>query len=171
MYFLNKVNIFRNNKPWVTRKKWCLNQVAVKRKVKIFRGNLKAKLRSARHHKKTNYKTFLRRRTVGKAGKGYKPSQSTNQRDIVWPCMTFAFANDLNSFYCRFDMCDFISQQKVALDSIDSIPAVDIQISVNNVKQYFKCVNPRKSYGPDGVSNKVLQACTDKLAFPCQKVF
>jgi tRNA (Thr-GGU) A37 N-methylase len=33
--------------------------------------------------------------------------------------------------------CDFASQQKVALDSIDSIdgiPVVDIQISVNDVK-------------------------------------
>jgi hypothetical protein len=39
-----------------------------------------------------------------KPGKGYKPSQATNQRH----CMTFkndlAFANYLNSFYCRFDL-------------------------------------------------------------------
>lgn len=61
-----------------------------------------------------------------------------------------AFANDLN----RFDMCDFTSQQNVALHSIDSIPAVEIQISVNDVKQHIQHVNPRKSYGPDSVSSK-----------------
>jgi hypothetical protein len=67
--------------------------------------------------------------------------------------------------------CDFTSQRKVSFDSIDSIPAVDLQISVNDVKQYFQRVNPRKSYGPDGVSNKALQACADQLALPFQKLF
>ena len=39
-----------------------------------------------------------------------------------------------------------------------------LSFTAANVSKTFKCVNPHKAAGPDGIPSRVLRACTDQLA-------
>eukprot|EP00057_Strongylocentrotus_purpuratus_P005534 XP_003731185.1 PREDICTED: RNA-directed DNA polymerase from mobile element jockey-like [Strongylocentrotus purpuratus] len=82
-------------------------------------------------------------------------------------------ANELNSFFCRFenqDRQDELNEQLTALRNRvdDREPFV---IHESDVRKRFKLINPRKASGPDGVNGRVLKTCSSQLAVPYAMIF
>ena len=65
-------------------------------------------------------------------------------------------ANDLNSFYSSHY---FTAEQELVYKEISSMKCADIDISIEDVKSYFRHVNPCKASGPDGISSRTLRVC------------
>uniref|UniRef100_A0A671TU97 Reverse transcriptase domain-containing protein n=1 Tax=Sparus aurata TaxID=8175 RepID=A0A671TU97_SPAAU len=173
------VKMFSNNKPWVTPElKQLLNQ-----KKRLFKSggnreekrtvpkNIKSMIRECKAAYKRKLESFFRydarRAWQGvQAITGYKPKKYLmavdNELDM---------ANDLNDFYCRFDIHDFRVEQDLVHREISGMKCVDIDISIDDVKSYFRHVNPRKASGPDGICNRTLKMCADQLAQPFQRLF
>ena len=80
-------------------------------------------------------------------------------------------ANNLNDFYCRFDIHDFMAEQDLVYKEIRGMKCVDFNISIDDVKSHFRHVNPRKASGPDGISSRTLKMCADQLAQPFHRLF
>ena len=69
------------------------------------------------------------------------------------------FVNDLNDFYCWFDVENFsIENEEMKWKVIDEIPVrVPIQIHEHDVRRMFASLRTHKSPGPDGIYNQVLK--------------
>ncbi|KAF0029312.1 hypothetical protein F2P81_018417 [Scophthalmus maximus] len=86
----------------------------------------------------------------------------------VRPCMVSAgatLANDLNSFYARFEA----SNASTGLTNADSRSstseaALSPVFSEHDVRRELKRVNTRKAAGLDRISGRVIRTCTDLLA-------
>ncbi|XP_052359740.1 uncharacterized protein LOC127919950 [Oncorhynchus keta] len=63
----------------------------------------------------------------------------------------------LNNFFARFEDNTVPPTQPPTKDC-------GLSFSVADVSKTFKCVNPRKVAGPDGIPNRLRRACADQLA-------
>ncbi|KAK0131096.1 RNA-directed DNA polymerase from mobile element jockey [Merluccius polli] len=54
---------------------------------------------------------------------------------------------------------------------VRGLVGADIEISIDEVKTFFRRINPRKASGPDGISSRTLTMCADELAQPFQRLF
>lgn len=79
-------------------------------------------------------------------------------------------ANQLNSYYCRFDsrVSDEIPECSVPPDANSS---VGFHITEMEVSQIFRKCNPRKSPGPDKICGNVLKHCAFQLAPVFTEIF
>ena len=80
-----------------------------------------------------------------------------------------AFAEDMHSFYSRFDNHDFRS----VIDDIISSTKTDCNLHIDekDVLRVFQCTNVRKSPGPDGISGQVLKNCATQLSGIFHSIF
>ena len=80
-----------------------------------------------------------------------------------------AFAEEMNSFYSRFDTHEFHS----AINGIDSSTKTDgkLEIEEKDVLRIFQRTNVRKSPGPDGISGNVLKTCASQLSGIFRSIF
>ena len=74
---------------------------------------------------------------------------------------------NLNDFYCKFDTSDFVAEQDLVHEEISGMKCVYIDICVDDVKSYFRHVNPCKARGPDCMSSRTLKIYADQLSRPC----
>ena len=80
-----------------------------------------------------------------------------------------SFANELNTFYSRFDTHDFTMERQ---NEIQSMPSNEfLEISEEQVINSFKKINIRKASGPDGLTGIVLKECRLQLAGIFRKLF
>ena len=63
----------------------------------------------------------------------------------------------LNNFFARFE------DYTVPLTG-PATKTCGLSFTVANVSKTFKCVNPRRAAGPDGIPSRVLRARADQLA-------
>ena len=70
------------------------------------------------------------------------------------------FANELNTFYARFDTYDTQSDCDRLCEPLVSSPVV---LDEADVVRCFKRINPHKAPGPDGVCGRVLKVCAKQL--------
>ncbi len=75
-----------------------------------------------------------------------------------------AKANELNDFYCRFEVRDFSQEQKIALDALSVLDSFKVTIDQHMVERLFSRVCPSKASGPDGISGRLLKSCSEELA-------
>ena len=76
-----------------------------------------------------------------------------------------SFAEELNTFYARFDQRDFSEELKNELNSSTFLDTTnDLRINVDNVKSCFRKINIRKATGPDNLRGIVLKSCADQLS-------
>ena len=80
------------------------------------------------------------------------------------------FAEELNSFYCRFDKDNFQDLHQELRDTLTN-GEITTSISVEETRQCFKKLNKRKASGPDKVPSYILKACADELAFIYHHIF
>lgn len=72
------------------------------------------------------------------------------------------FANDLNTFYARFDTSDFSTERNLIRQQLDC--GQPLVITAEEVCRTFKKINPRKAVGPDRIRGRVLKECREKLS-------
>jgi hypothetical protein len=172
-----RVKCFPNNKPWITPDiKTLLNK-----KKQLFGQNNKDQLRAlqkqidvAIHHQKLTYKqkieSHFTENNMNKVWHGMRLMSgysNGSSKSCPLPKTSFDFANELNSFYNRFDCYDFSKETSELIVSLTSAP-MDGQpfliVSEEEVRKEFSRLNPMKAAGPDGVTPRVLKLCCSQLA-------
>ena len=75
--------------------------------------------------------------------------------------------DELNAFYARFEK----ASDPPAVELPDDLDSGMPTLSVEEVRQCLKKVNPRKAPGPDGISGRALRGCADQLAEVFSDIF
>lgn len=70
-------------------------------------------------------------------------------------------ANELNDFYCRFEVRDF--SQETALDALSVLDSFKITIDQHMVEGLFSRVSLSKASGPDGISGWLLKELAEAI--------
>ena len=73
-------------------------------------------------------------------------------------------AEDLNTFYTRFDKRDFHMEQERVMSETQSRSSHPVVVSDEDIRACFRKVNPRSAAGPDKVSGRTLKECSESLA-------
>uniref|UniRef100_A0A9J7XIF0 Reverse transcriptase domain-containing protein n=1 Tax=Cyprinus carpio carpio TaxID=630221 RepID=A0A9J7XIF0_CYPCA len=173
------IKMYPNNKPWVTPElKQLLNE-----KKRVFKSGgsreekktVQKKIKSKINECKAAYKHKLENFFKGDARRAWQGVQSiTGYKSKKHPLVAennFNMANELNDFYCRFDIHDFKVEQNEIITAVRDMKGIDFDIPMDEVKFYFRRVNPRKACGPDGISCRTLKVCADELAQPFHRLF
>ena len=89
---------------------------------------------------------------------GYKqqkrPVQTTDEAKL---------AEDLNTFYTRFDKHDFHMEQEWVMSETQSRSSHAVVVSDEDIRVCFRKFNPRSATGPDKVSGRTLKECSESL--------
>ena len=176
------VVVYPNNKPWITKGLKALMQ----------------ERKTAFNNKDTDRAKMLNvklRREIANAKRAYgeklKNCFRSNKPKDAWKCLEKmtdysskrgknAFlhepnpkqrADELNSFYGRFENDDFREYIEAQEDELRQCPDQPITIAEDEVRYRFKCINPKKSAGPDGISGQILKNCSSELAIPYAALF
>ena len=76
------------------------------------------------------------------------------------------FVEDLNKFYCQFDVHDFTKEKEEICEALEeqaenwAVP----EVTVEEVEKVFRNVNPNKASGPDSISGKIIKTFSRELA-------
>ena len=170
-----KIKIFPNNKPWVTKQvKGLLNQKKFafkdkdKKKRKDVQKELTKELKNGRREYKNKIEDKFQTNNLRDIFEGINQMSGRKKGKSGQPVSTSVdYANELNTFYARFDRHDF-KQQRTDLNHIlgtasEQGQGVGIVIREWEVYQLLKKTNPNKGPGPDGVSPRVLNLCARQL--------
>ena len=180
---VKKYKVFPNNKQWVSKQlKHALNE---KKRV-YFRGDLaerkgiqrtvKSEIRKARESYKHKIEMKFQTGDMRAVWDGIKimsdmqqHGQPSNRLSPLGGKADGAFAEEMNSFYSRFDTHDFHS----AINGIDSSTKTDgkLEIEEKDVLRIFQRTNVRKIPGPDGISGHVLKTCASQLSGIFRSIF
>ena len=174
------VKVYPNNsKPWVDKD---LRELFDNRKKAMTENNeeerksIQKKIDSSIRKGKAKYKDKLKENfEKGNSRKswenmntitGYKQKKTGIQTEDE-----LRLANDLNTFYTRFDKRDFKCEQQQAMNKAKNNHGNPILATVEDVRNRFKHLNARSASGPDNVSSKTLKICCDSLAPVYVKLF
>lgn len=173
-----QVRVYANNKPWITKDlKQCLND----KKVAFLAGDeqkvreLEKEFRKKSRVVKLEYKNKVEEKFVGgnvrDAWKGLNVMMGRGeQHKPIHGDDPVTFANDLNSFYARFDVHDFKKECNDLCVPLMSMPN-DVTVSESDVTVCFSRINPRKAAGPDGLGGRVLKQCSVQLSHVFTRLF
>ena len=175
------VKCYGNNKPWVSKEL----KLLLKEKKRVFRGGDKAKIKSVHNQikgkiegGKINYKEKVESKFRSYDSKGmwdgmkrmvgYNNKQTTMKVDKG---NENKYADDLNTFYARFDCYDFSRQtddlRRQLLDCNDD----PIKIDEHQVRKTFLDLKPNKACGPDGLKPKILKTFCKELSYIFTHIF
>ena len=73
-------------------------------------------------------------------------------------------AEDLNTFYTRFDQHDFHVEQERVMAETQSRSSHPVEVNEEDVRACLKKINPRSATSPDNVSGRTLKGCSESLA-------
>ena len=160
------LKIFPNSKPWVTSE---LKQ-KIKEKHRFRLSNNKEEMKRVQkelnvliHKCKVDYKSKIEKRfesnNIRAAWDGLKTITGYFKKSVEFPSDNLAkLANELNKFYCRFDVSN--------RDAIPSIPCdsvMDVPCEITKEEIALRKINVRKACGPDGLSPRLLNVCSLEL--------
>ena len=178
------VKVFPNNKPWITRSlKATLNEKKLAFQIgdKDERRRVQAKLRKEILEAKKQYKDKIESQfqhgNIADAWKGLKTlsGQAKQKPRCTLPLdEQQKMAQDLNSFYCRFERDDVeIVLDDTILHLRESVADDDddFEIEGDVVCSMFKKLNVRKAAGPDGLGGRTLKWCAAQLSVVFCKLF
>ena len=158
-----QVSLYPNNKPWVTKYlKICLNKKKLaflsgdRQKVFELEKEFIQKSRLAKIHYKNKGERKFTTGNVREAWQGLNTMMGREQRPAHIKCTDpTSFAEQLNTFYSRFD-----NSQHPLGDKTPSTPSpsyTSVTIEKNKVVHFLSRVNPQKSSGPDKLHGRVLK--------------
>ena len=173
------VRIFPNGKPWVTKdiadllkQRQCKHRDGDMEGVRSKQKEIKAKIRQ----NKIEYKKKLEQNFSTNNSRqmwqgvsvmtGYKPSKNSVKTEDAQ-----ALADELNTFYARFDKFNFKSEQETVLHELKSREGFVVQVEEAEVRMCFKCLNTRSAPGPDGITGRLLRTCRDSLSDVFTRLF
>ena len=169
-----QIKIFANNKPWITKDlKTCLNLKKIafiqgdQQRVKELKKELKQKTRLA----KLNYKNKMEENFINgdirHAWKSLNTMMGRNKNTAAVQCPDpVAFAEELNTFYARFNNTDPEEEMVTLL-----YPPESICIEEKRVISIFSHLHSSKAPGPDGLKGRVLKECANQLGGVMTKIF
>ena len=92
---------------------------------------------------------------------GLKTITGYFKKSVKFPSDNLAkLANELNKFYCRFDVSN---RDAIPLIPCDSVMDVPCEITKEEVARALRKINVRKACGPDGLSPRLLNVCRLEL--------
>ena len=168
-----EICIYPNNKPWVTK---ALKHTLIekrqafssknKNKLKVVQSKLDANIEiNKEQHRKKIQQEFKSNNTKTvwnglKTIVGYTPKQTcldiTNGAD---------YANNLNTFFSRFDTTDFSNERGQLSEHFSQLSQLDQpSICEKDVANVFSSLKQNKACGPDLVKPKTLKLCSQQLA-------
>ena len=176
-----EVRIYPNNKPWITSK---LKD--------LFKAKTDAFVSQDQERLKT-LKSDVSREILNAKQKYKEKLESNfhaNKPKEAWQCMQTMtdykrrrdepfgsvddpkkVAEELNSFYCRFDTHDFADVTEALKTELRQCEDEPVIVDENEVFLQLKGVNSRKASGPDGISGKILRNCARELTRPFHYLF
>ena len=95
---------------------------------------------------------------------GYSNASSKSNQ---LPDCNAKYANELNTFYNRFDKHDFSIERKNLCDIMCDLDSNDYDLSVteDEVRRLFSSLNPSKAAGPDRLSPTILKNSVIELSY------
>ena len=174
-----EVKIYPNSKPWVTKE---LKEMMTARQAALKEGDrekmkqLQKKIDNKIKAKKRQYSAKLEDNIQqGNSRQSWQyMSTITGHKKKKGGIVTDSpetLANDLNTFYTRFDCHDFQAEQKLALTKVRELGGRPITVEEEDVRKLFSKLNMRSAAGPDEVSGKVLRLCCGSLAQVFTRLF
>ena len=166
------VKCFANNKPWVDKKlKDILNDKKRafkennKDKIKEINKKLKEEIRAGKKVYKNKIEDMFKSNDSKSAWLGMKTAAGiSGTKTNIRVNNEIEYANDLNTFYSRFDRFDFFHQiTNIKLDLQNNDTKLS-EIKQSEVERVFKKVNIYKASGPDRISGRVLKSCYTELS-------
>jgi hypothetical protein len=164
------VKIYPNNKPWITKElKLFLNEKkrafceGDKTKVKAVQQKIAAQTTKCKRQYKEKIEKQFSENDLRHAWSGVKAMiGSTKKHQRIETDNNLNFANDLNSFYSRFDCHDFSQDRQKVLDGLEN--NVSLTITKRDVIKSFNKIKIHKACGPDGLLGIVIKECREQLA-------
>ena len=125
--------------------------------VKAIQKDIKRIARECKHNYKLKIEKQMRDTNVRQAWKGLYTMVGINEKkEVINTCDDLSFANELNTFYGRFDTSDFSTERNLLKDQFGSGQL--LIITEEEVCRTLKRINPRKAPGPESRWDKGLCA-------------
>ncbi len=166
------INIFSNNKPWLTKS---LKNIINLRNISFIQGDetrnrelqkqVKREIKAAKVSYKDKVQTLLKSGNSRPAWEGVKSIMGMNSKKSPISLngkSDSELANDLNTFYNRFDVHDFGTELSMYKNISPQETSVHIDSEV--VLKLSKGIKERKSPGPDNISGRLLKNCAAPLS-------
>lgn len=176
-----QIKIFPNNKPWVTREvKAAINKKKAafysgdKERIKDAQRELKVIIRQGKQKYKESVEGKMTISNTRGLWNGMKciTGYGTSNPSL---CKLGIQANDANTFFGRFDECDFSSVHENVLSNLRQSSSEDcssaINLSIEEVRKQLRRIKPNKAEGPDGVHPRTLKVCADQLCSVLHSLF
>ena len=157
-----EVLIYPNRKPWITDHTGILLK---QRQAKLREGDTQAvkDLQKAVSREVTRGRQQYREKVEASldsnnsrqlwqsvsAMTGYRPAKKNISCDDPQQ-----LAEDLNTFYTRFDQHDCHAEQQDVLEAVRQMPDAPVELGEHEVETCFKKINPRSASGLDNISGK-----------------
>ena len=123
--------------------------------LKIAQAELKACVRKCKEDYKNKTQAQFKQNNTKQAWHSVKSIKETLL------CHSTEFANDLNTFYCRFDCNDFEVERNCAVQCANLLPEHTFEISRDDVASVFKNVKVNKAAGLEKITGKLIkQLCS-----------
>ncbi|XDV25563.1 hypothetical protein PO909_029463 [Leuciscus waleckii] len=163
--------VFPNDKPWVNKEL----KVALHRKRRAFeqgdRLKMKAIQKEIRQITNDCKQKYKRQIEVKMRGNNLKHAwqgmytmigKEEKKRHIDTNGDDQAFANELNGFYARFETSDFLLERDAIRQQLQY--GTPPTITADEVRRVFNKIDSKKAPGPDQISGRVLQICSEQLS-------
>ena len=159
------LKIFPNSKPWVTSEL----KYKIKEKHRFRLSNNKEEMKRVQkelnvliHKCKIDYKSKIEKWFESNNGRaawdGLKTITGYFKKSVEFPSDNLVkLANELNKFYCRFDVSNRDAIPSIPCDSIIDVPC---EIMKEEVARALRKI---KACGPDGLSPRLLNVCSLEL--------
>ena len=175
------LKIFANNKPWVTpeiktiinKKKGAFGR-GDKAQLRTIQKDLKSAIRKGKWEYKQKIESHFTQNNMKKVWQGMRLMSgyaNGSGKSCPLPNTSLDYANQLNSFYNRFDCHDFSNEIQILLNSAAPMNKAFLSLEEHEVRQEFSRTNPAKAAGPDGISPRVLKNCCSQLAYVFTHIF
>ncbi len=167
------VKCYPNNKPWVTKdlkvilneKKEALSKKLSKDKVKDVNTRLKSAIEECKRNYKNKIESLFKDQNTKSAWNGLKCITGYNKKCSLPEVENdYDFAEELNTFYARFDNQDFSKECEELVNQLLLQHDDDIIFTPKEVVAAFSKINPSKSHGPDQLGGKILKECKHQLS-------
>ncbi|XP_071950788.1 uncharacterized protein [Antedon mediterranea] len=171
-----KVKIYGNRKPWINGE---VTDVIKKKRQAFDRGDvnelnqIQKELKRVIRKSKLKYKREIENNCVGndmsKVWRGMRKMSGyakSPQGSGIVSNLTKQYANELNTFFNRFDHYNF-SDEQILIKSRLALPdesGFDLKTNSDEVTSHFKGLKASKSTGSDQILPKVLKLCATQLA-------
>lgn len=163
--------VFPNDKPWVNkelkgalhRKRRAFEQ-GDRLKMKAIQKEIRQITNDCKQKYKRQIEVKMRGNNLKHAWQGMYTmiGKEEKKRHIVTNGDDQAFANELNGFYARFETSDFLLERDAIRQQLQY--GTPPTITAEDVRRVFNKIDSKKAPGPDQISGRVLQMCSEQLS-------